>query len=74
MLLGVPMRAKRRPSDLAPWLCLAAAVIVIDAIQIARGAPTLSAAHQRAVKHPVARWPVLVVWAVLGCHLTWGKP
>ncbi len=68
------MKATPKSTDLAPWLWLAAAVIAIDAVQIARGAPTLSAAHQRAVKHPLRRWPVLAVWLVLGSHLTWGKP
>lgn len=68
------MKATPKRADLAPWLGLAAAVVTIDAIQIARGAPTLSAAHRRAVKHPVGRWPVLAVWLVLGSHLTWGKP
>lgn len=57
-----------------PWLALALAVVVIDAVQIARHRPTLSASFRDAVRHPVKRWPVLVAWAALTSHLAVGRP
>jgi hypothetical protein len=66
--------ADRQHGDLTPWLLLVAAIVMIDAVQMRCGAPTLTAAFHRAVRHPLRRWPVIAAWATVTSHLLLGKP
>lgn len=47
------------------WLALLASILVIEVLP----GPTLSSAHCNAVKHPKAKWPILVAHAYLIAHL-----
>lgn len=57
-----------RPGTKA-WLGLTGYVAGYDLWAAVRGEETLSSAFYRAFRHPVHRFPVLVMWAYLTAHL-----
>ena len=57
-------------SGTAGWIVLAALVVGWDYGVALRGeGETLSNAFRRATRHPFARWPVILAWAVTTVHL-----
>lgn len=57
-----------------PWLLLAGAVVIIDAVALRTSRSTLTSAFRGALRHPVRRWPVLAAWALVSSHLLAGRP
>lgn len=51
------------------WIGLTAYVVAYDAYAVASKNDTLSTAFYQSVAHPKKRWPVIVVWVYLTCHL-----
>ena len=51
------------------WLGLAGFILGYDAWAIASGRETLTRSFQRAMKHPLRRWPVAVAVGVTVLHL-----
>jgi hypothetical protein len=59
---------KIRPGGWA-WFGLAAGVAAVDFVLIETDHETMSEVFGDALKHPVHRWPVILVWAGLTLHL-----
>ena len=57
------------------WIMLAIYVIVVDTVLIVgeqKGREdffTMSTAFENALRHPVKRWPVILLWGFLTLHL-----
>lgn len=51
------------------WIGLTAYVAGYDLWAAARGEETLSTAFYRAFRHPVKRFPLILLWAYLTAHL-----
>lgn len=57
------------------WCLLTALVVGWDYYAARNGGETLSAAYRRGLKHPGARFPVVVAWTVTTAHIFGGlKP
>lgn len=59
---------------LLAWLGLTVYVIVADTSLARRGKPMMSTVFRDAVRHPVKRWPIGVVWTYLTAHLFLNLP
>lgn len=51
------------------WAGLAAYIVSYDIYAISRKKDTLSMAFYEALKHPVKRWPVILIWTYITVHL-----
>lgn len=51
------------------WTGLATYVFVWDFYALTQNKETLTRAFERAIEHPVARWPVALLWGVTTLHL-----
>jgi len=52
------------------WLALALYVVAYDTWALTQpNHDTLSCSFNRALQHPIRRWPTLVLWASLTVHL-----
>ena len=60
--------AKITPGSKA-WAGLAAYIVSYDVYAIARNKDTLSMAFYEALRHPVKRWPVIIIWTYITFHL-----
>lgn len=62
--------ATRRPINGAVgWGLLAGYIGLYDTWALRTGRETLSSAFGRTIRHPVKRWPILVVYTVITLHL-----
>lgn len=59
--------------DLLPaiiaWAGLTAYIAVADGVLISARSSTMSTAFRTAATHPVRRWPITALWAVVTIHL-----
>ena len=56
------------------WVALAGLVVSYDLWAMLTDRETMTSAFGRALKHPFARWPVLVAWGVTTLHLLGRMP
>lgn len=60
---------KRTVAGASAWAGLTAYVVAADAALIVTNNATLSETFETSVMHPVRRYPVIVLWAVVTVHL-----
>ena len=51
------------------WLGLVTYIAAYDVYAAKTGRETLSSAFYAAIKHPINRWPVILIWAYITAHL-----
>lgn len=56
------------PGDKA-WVGLAAYVVAYDLYAVATKRDTMSMSFYNAIKCPKRRWPTILVWSYITCHL-----
>jgi len=60
---------KRTVAGATAWVGLTAYVVAADAALIATDNATLSETFETSVMHPIRRYPVILLWAVVTAHL-----